>query len=203
MLNPAPDSDVVHRKSALGHHLFQIAVAQRIPQVPPHAQNDDDVLKVSPSERWWSGPAHAITLPEALETFATDPFWLSLAAASGDANGLKAREITSRQMSPDAIAEAQRLAEEWRPRTCAESALEIYKGQVAEFFQPFNEGPLQTSAKQALGFLNRIDDLIDAGVVIGEAVEDLVKTLRDVHQALTGETVVFATVGHHGILRPR
>jgi hypothetical protein len=28
---------------------------------------------MSPSERRWSGPAHAITLPEALETFATDP----------------------------------------------------------------------------------------------------------------------------------
>ena len=76
MLDPAPDGDVVHCKSALGHHLFQIAVAQRISQVPPHAQHDDDILKMSPSERRWSGPAHAITLPEALETFATDPQFL-------------------------------------------------------------------------------------------------------------------------------
>jgi hypothetical protein len=57
MLDPAPDGDVVHCRSVLGNHLFQIAVAQRIPQVPLHAQNDDDVLKVSPSERRWSGPA--------------------------------------------------------------------------------------------------------------------------------------------------
>jgi len=51
MLDPAPDGDMIHRNSALCHHLFQIAVAQRIPQVPPHAQNDDDIVKVSPSER--------------------------------------------------------------------------------------------------------------------------------------------------------
>jgi hypothetical protein len=73
MLDPAPDGDVVHCKSTLRHHFFQIAVAQRIPQVPPHAENDDDILKVSPSERRWSSPAHGITLPEAQEPFATIP----------------------------------------------------------------------------------------------------------------------------------
>jgi hypothetical protein len=66
---------MIHRNSALGHHLFQIPVAQRIPQVPPHAQNDNDIVKVSPSEQRWSGPAHCITLPEAPEPFATDPFF--------------------------------------------------------------------------------------------------------------------------------
>jgi hypothetical protein len=81
MLNPAPDGDVVHCNSALRHHFFQIAVAERIPQVPPHAQHDDDILKVSPLERRWSSPAHAITLPETLEPFATDPFLASDEAA--------------------------------------------------------------------------------------------------------------------------
>src|SRR6516225_3329750 len=64
MLDPAPDGDMIHHHSALCHHLLQIAVAQRIPQLPPHAQNDDDIVKVSPSERRRLGPAHGITLPE-------------------------------------------------------------------------------------------------------------------------------------------
>jgi hypothetical protein len=51
MLDPTPDGDMIHRNSPLCHHFFQIAVAQRIPQAPPHAQNDDDIVKVSPSER--------------------------------------------------------------------------------------------------------------------------------------------------------
>jgi hypothetical protein len=40
MLNPAPDGDVVHCNSALRHHFFQIAVAQRIPQVVSHFRVD-------------------------------------------------------------------------------------------------------------------------------------------------------------------
>jgi hypothetical protein len=71
---------MIHRNSALCHHLFQIAVAQRIPQVPPHAQNNDDIVKVSPSERRWSSPDHRITLPEDPEPLATDPVPRSLTA---------------------------------------------------------------------------------------------------------------------------
>jgi len=36
-LNPAPDRDVIHAQVPLGHHLFQLAEAQRIPQVPADA----------------------------------------------------------------------------------------------------------------------------------------------------------------------
>jgi peptidoglycan hydrolase-like protein with peptidoglycan-binding domain len=64
---------MIHPNPALGHHFLQIAVAKRISQVPPHAQKDDDIVKVSPSERRWSALPHRITLPEALEPFATDP----------------------------------------------------------------------------------------------------------------------------------
>jgi hypothetical protein len=73
ILDSAPDGDVARGKSALRHHFFHIAVAERIPQVPPHAQHDDDILKVLPSEGRWSGPAHRITPPKVLEMFATDP----------------------------------------------------------------------------------------------------------------------------------
>jgi hypothetical protein len=43
--------------------------------------------------------------------------WLNLAAAAGDAGSIKERDITARKMTPDQIAEAQRLAREWKPKT--------------------------------------------------------------------------------------
>ena len=72
-LDPAPDGDVIHRQSTLRHHILQIPVAQRITQVPPDAQDDDDILEVSPAEQHWPVLAHRFTLPEPLIRFATDP----------------------------------------------------------------------------------------------------------------------------------
>jgi hypothetical protein len=114
MLYPAPDGDMIYRNSALCYHLFQIAVAQRIPQVPPHAQNDDDVVKVSPSERRWSGPAHRITLPEDPEPFATDPFathasvlWRRKTAAGR--SRLKERNVRSAGIGVDSSSIGQKI----------------------------------------------------------------------------------------------
>ena len=42
--------------------------------------------------------------------------WFSLAGASGNADGIKYRDIVARKMTPDQIAEAQRLAREWKPK---------------------------------------------------------------------------------------
>jgi hypothetical protein len=50
-LDPAPDGDVIHREPALRHHFLQISVAERIPQIPPDTQNDEDLLEVSPPEQ--------------------------------------------------------------------------------------------------------------------------------------------------------
>lgn len=73
MLDPAPDGDVIHGQAALRHDFFQIPVAERIPQVPPHAKHDNDIGKVSPAERRWSGSVHGITVTKAQPPFATDP----------------------------------------------------------------------------------------------------------------------------------
>ena len=62
-LDPTPDGDVIYRQPTLRHHLFQVPVAQRITQVPPDAQKDDDILEVSPAEQHWPVLAHRITLP--------------------------------------------------------------------------------------------------------------------------------------------
>jgi len=57
-LYPAPDRDVVYRKTALCHHFLQVTVAERVTQIPPYAQNDDHVLEVSSAEQRWSLLAH-------------------------------------------------------------------------------------------------------------------------------------------------
>jgi len=51
VLNPAPYRRVVHGQAALGHHFFKITVAQRVSQIPSHAQQDDLVFEVSPTEQ--------------------------------------------------------------------------------------------------------------------------------------------------------
>jgi ATP-dependent DNA ligase len=72
-LDPTPDGDVIHRKTTLRHHFLQVAVAERVPQIPSHAQNNDHVLEVPPSEQRRSLLAHGITLPNLPATIATDP----------------------------------------------------------------------------------------------------------------------------------
>ena len=42
--------------------------------------------------------------------------WLNLAAVQGDADAVKNRDIVARLMTPAQIAEAQKLAREWRPK---------------------------------------------------------------------------------------
>jgi TPR repeat protein len=42
--------------------------------------------------------------------------WFNLAAASGDQYSAKARDKVAKQMTPAQIAEAQKLAREWKPK---------------------------------------------------------------------------------------
>ena len=63
-LDPSPDGDVIHQEPALRHHLLQISVAERVPQIPADAQHDDDFLKVSPPEQHRPLFGHRITLPD-------------------------------------------------------------------------------------------------------------------------------------------
>ena len=47
------------------------------------------------------------------EDFVMSYMWLNLAAASGDANAIMSRDMIAEHITPDQIAEAQRLAREW------------------------------------------------------------------------------------------
>jgi len=42
--------------------------------------------------------------------------WFNLAGAHGDAGAVSLRDTVARRMTPDQIAEAQRLAREWNPK---------------------------------------------------------------------------------------
>jgi uncharacterized protein len=43
--------------------------------------------------------------------------WFNLAGANGDADGIKNRDMVARKTTADEIAEAQRRAREWKPKT--------------------------------------------------------------------------------------
>jgi uncharacterized protein len=43
--------------------------------------------------------------------------WLSLAAAQGEQTAIRDRDLVARRMTPEQIAEAQKLAREWKPST--------------------------------------------------------------------------------------
>ena len=47
--------------------------------------------------------------------------WFSLAAAQGDQGAAEARDTVARRMTPEQIAEAQRLAREWKPKAAVTS----------------------------------------------------------------------------------
>lgn len=42
---------MVHRESALAHHLLEVAVGELVPAIPTDAQEDDGGLEVTPLKR--------------------------------------------------------------------------------------------------------------------------------------------------------
>jgi len=51
------------------------------------------------------------------QDFVTAHMWFNLSAAQGDRSAVEGRDIVAKQMTPDQLAEAQRLAREWKPTT--------------------------------------------------------------------------------------
>ena len=48
--------------------------------------------------------------------------WLNLAAAAGDKKAAKLRDIIAAKLSPTELAEAQRLAREWKPNVTTKTS---------------------------------------------------------------------------------
>src|SRR5260221_3765286 len=57
VLDPAIDGRVIDMQSPFLHHLFQVAIAERIPQIPAHAEQNDLGFEMTPFEQAWI--AHA------------------------------------------------------------------------------------------------------------------------------------------------
>jgi len=55
---------MIQAESSLGHHLFQVPIAEGIAQIPAKAEDDDLVLKVSPEKQCRPLALHSFTLPE-------------------------------------------------------------------------------------------------------------------------------------------
>ena len=49
-----------------------------------------------------------------VQDYVTAHKWWNLAAAQGDEDARKKRDLVAQEMTPDQIAEAQRLAREWQ-----------------------------------------------------------------------------------------
>ena len=77
-LDPAPDGDMVDRKTALGHDLLEIAIGERVSQVPTNAQEDDRILEMTPAKQCWPFSDHGYTVPNPLSAFATQPLQASV-----------------------------------------------------------------------------------------------------------------------------
>src|SRR5450755_2564757 len=78
--HPASYGGMIHAEAAFCHHLLQIPVAEAVAQVPPNAEDDDLILKVAPTEKFWPESNHwpspyQITPPP----FATEPMQERLA----------------------------------------------------------------------------------------------------------------------------
>src|SRR3954453_11164208 len=51
---------MIHPQTTFRHHLFQIAIAERIPEIPPHTQHDHFILEMSSSECRWPVLSHSV-----------------------------------------------------------------------------------------------------------------------------------------------
>jgi TPR repeat protein len=96
--------------------------------------------------------------------------WSSLAAAQGGIDAAKNRDIIRSQMTPAQIAEGQRLAAEWKPRT-SESATApnaaLEKSSVAGDIQGTGSGFFVTAAGHVLTNAHVVEDCSRASLADG------------------------------------
>jgi len=72
--NPARDRRMINRQPAFRHHLLEIAIAERVPEIPAHAQYDDVFSKMTATEQHRSALAHPLhPIKAATGRFATLP----------------------------------------------------------------------------------------------------------------------------------
>jgi hypothetical protein len=121
----------------------------------------------------------------------TDPvlayFWLSLAVGGGSAEASEYLASVAQVLTSEQVVELQRLAHEWKRRTPTESALGALDAEIVQVHECITNSPSGILPADAQALLDRIDDLIDVGIVLGSGAEDHVESLRKIHQALAVE----------------
>ncbi len=127
--------------------------------------------------------------------------WLTLASARGDERASKALAVVAKQMTPDAMAEAEQCVKDWQPEGSTNSAVRIYRYEVARILESFKalaEATPRVALTEISRLQRRIDEFIDVGIILGAPVDDLVTSLRRIHQTLTEELVrVLPAVREH------
>ena len=73
-LDPAPDGHMVHGEVPLRHDFLQIAIGERISQVPANAQQDDQIFEMPSTEQCRPPSGHDIPIRSALPRLQQNPF---------------------------------------------------------------------------------------------------------------------------------
>ena len=94
MQNPPGNGGVIHPHATFSHHLLQIAIAQRVTEIPAHAENDDFLAEMASSEQRRSALAHPLTVPDPLRRVCDTAACTLLARTATDQDGnLSSRAI--------------------------------------------------------------------------------------------------------------
>jgi hypothetical protein len=106
---------------------------------------------------------------------------LSLASTNGSADAMRYRDTIAQNWKPDQIADAQRLAREWKPTTRAESSLEIFKIARSQCFKAIKEA---LGEKRVLNLKATDREIADPGKLLlketsGVTPVALNKSIRD------------------------
>src|SRR5580765_8433131 len=64
---------MVNGQASLRHDLLQVTVGERVSQIPAHAEQDDHVFEVPPTEQCWPFSGHDTPYQITSATFATEP----------------------------------------------------------------------------------------------------------------------------------
>ena len=76
-LDPARNCDIVNREISLRHDLLQVAICERVSQIPSNAQQYDHVFKMPPAEKCRPSSGHDTPYQISSTAFATEPFkWI-------------------------------------------------------------------------------------------------------------------------------
>ncbi len=102
-LNPEQTQEEQERQIEVQHYQNQMMEQQRADQGDSNAQDNLGVL-------YYMGQG----VPQ---DYVRAHMWFNLAAAGGDKVAARHRDIVAAKMTPAQIAEAQKLAREWKPTT--------------------------------------------------------------------------------------